>query len=128
MGRKPTGGKTGRPEKEIDWTLFEKLCGIQCTQPEIASMLKIDKVTLINKVQEHYKHIGDDFSTIYDTFRRTGLCSFRRSQFVLARKNGAVSIHLGKVYLDQNYIQKVESTVVEKPKSKVLILPDNEND
>jgi len=30
----------GRPKIKIDWEAFEKLCGLQCTQEEIASFFQ----------------------------------------------------------------------------------------
>lgn len=91
-------GKAGRPRKEIDWSLFEQLCQIQCTQSEIASMLKIDRDTLRDRVLDHFK---EDYSSIYNKFTEAGKCSLRRMQFVLAKKNAGMAIWLGKQYLGQ---------------------------
>ena len=41
MAREPTGNPVGAPEKPINWELFEQLCGLQCTESEMASMLKV---------------------------------------------------------------------------------------
>lgn len=88
----------GRPEKHIDWELFEKLCGIQCTQSEIASMLKIDHETLANRVSKQYK---DNYSNTYKRLSESGKCSIRRYQFSHMPKNASMCMYLGKVYLGQ---------------------------
>lgn len=105
MARKPTGKPTGRPEKEIDWTLFEQLCAIQCTQSEIASMMKIHIDTLRDRAVVHY---GDEYSNIYKKLSESGKCSLRRNQFVLSKTNASLAIWLGKQWLGQRDIQEDE--------------------
>jgi len=90
--------KMGRPEKDVDWDKFEELCHFQCTYDEIASMCKISKPTLYERVKKKY---GDEFPTIYKRFSEGGRCSLRRTQFKLANKNAAMAIWLGKQYLGQ---------------------------
>lgn len=98
MARKPTGRPTGRPEKEIDWTMFEQLCHIQCTQSEIASFFKIHHETLIIRVEKQY---GEPYPSIYKRYSDGGKMSLRRTQLKLAQKNAAMAIWLGKQYLGQ---------------------------
>jgi len=98
VARKTTGKPVGPPPKPIDWELFEQLCGIQCTQPEIASMLKVSDDTLRKKVLDNY---GEKYSEIYKRFSESGKCSLRRNQFVLSKTNAAMAIWLGKQYLGQ---------------------------
>ena len=98
MARKPTGRPTGRPEKVIDWKVFESLCKIQCTQSETASVLDVHHQTLINRVESQY---GEEYASVYKKFAQNGKASLRRTQFDLARKNAAMAIWLGKQYLDQ---------------------------
>lgn len=105
MARKPTGKPTGRPEKEINWTLFEQLCAIQCTQSEIASMMKIHIDTLRDRAVVHY---GDEYSNIYKKLSESGKCSLRRNQFVLSKTNASLAIWLGKQWLGQRDIQEDE--------------------
>ena len=88
----------GRPQKPIDWKLFEELCFIQCTQSEIASVLKLHPDTVREKAQDYYQH---DFSTIYKELSEGGKASMRRTQLKLSQKNTAMSIWLGKQYLGQ---------------------------
>lgn len=119
MARKPTGKPTGAPEKEINWEMFEDLCSFQCTQSEISSFFKINKTTLIRRAEKHY---GEDFATIYRHSSEKGLCSLRRTQFVLAKKSAAMAIHLGKALLGQREVVINESHTTQK---SILKLPDN---
>lgn len=96
-----------RPQKEIDWNLFEQLCALQCIQTEIASCLKIDQETLANRVKQHYE--AESYSDIYKRFSETGKCSLRRHQFVLSKKNASMAIWLGKVWLGQKDPQGEEN-------------------
>lgn len=88
----------GPPEKPIDWEQFEKLCGLQCTQSEIASMFKVDEDTIRDRVSKHYK---EDYSVIYKRYSESGKCSLRRNQFKLTENNASMGIWLGKQWLDQ---------------------------
>lgn len=88
----------GRPEKDINWTLFEDLCAIQCTQSEIASVLRVHIDTLRVRALDNY---GDNYSEVYKKFSEVGKCSLRRTQLKLAQKSAAMAIFLGKQYLGQ---------------------------
>lgn len=88
----------GRPRKEIDWDAFEELCHIQCTQGEIASVMRINVDTLRDNAVRHY---GESFSAIYNKFSEGGKASLRRLQFKLAKTNAGMCIWLGKQYLNQ---------------------------
>ena len=91
--------KMGRPKKEINWELFEQLCHLQCTQSEIASVLKLDVETLRDNARLHYNE--KDFSAICKRYAEGGKVSLRRYQFSIAKKNATMSIWLGKQYLNQ---------------------------
>jgi|ERR1700755_540034 len=105
MARKPTGNPVGAPEKPIDWTLFEQLCALHCTQTEIASMLKVHYETLQIRVRKNY---GDEYPNVYKKFCEQGKCSLRRFQFSLAKKNTAMAIWLGKQWLGQKDNQELD--------------------
>lgn len=94
----------GPAEKPINWEQFEQLCGLQCTQPEIGSFLKVHRETLSKRVKENY---GEDYSTVYKRFSEVGKTSLRRNQFILSKKNAAMAIWLGKQWLDQKDSQEV---------------------
>lgn len=95
----------GRPPKDFDWVQFEELCYLQCTQEEIANVLKTTKETLIDAIKRKY---NQDFPTVYKRFSAGGKMSLRRTQFKLAQKNTAMAIWLGKNYLDQKENQPVQ--------------------
>jgi hypothetical protein len=88
----------GRPRKEIDWEVFEKLCSMQCTQVEMASVLKVHIDTLRDRAEEYY---GDSYSNIYAKYSSPGKASLRSAQFRLAQKNATMAIWLGKIWLGQ---------------------------
>jgi len=91
--------KVGRPEKPIDWKVFEDLCQIHCTQSEIASFFNISHETLINRAEKNY---DDKFLSIYKRFSDGGKMSLRRTQLRIAeRGNPAMAIFLGKQLLGQ---------------------------
>ena len=95
----------GRPPKDVDFTLFEQLCAIHCTQSEIASMLRINLDVLITKIEKQYNR---NFQDVVNSFQETGKCSLRRSQFSLAKKNAAAMIWCSKHYLKQQDIKTIE--------------------
>ena len=99
----------GRPKKQIDQKTFEGLCGIQCTQEEICSVLDVSSDTLDRWCMETYKA---HFSEVSKNKRNVGKMSLRRTQFRLAEKHSGMAIWLGKQYLDQ--VDRFETkTIVE---------------
>lgn len=88
----------GAPRCLIDWELFEQLCGIQCTQYEIAHMLKIHPETLRTRVCERY---NDTYTNVYERYSSPGRCSLRRYQYVMSKTNPTMAIWLGKNWLGQ---------------------------
>lgn len=90
--------KMGRPQKEIDQTMFEKLCGLQCTQEEIAGMFDCSVDTIERWCKRTY---SETFAETYKKHSANGKTSLRRAQFKLAEKSAAMAIWLGKQYLGQ---------------------------
>lgn len=88
----------GRPKIPIDFPMVEKLCAIQCTGDEIASVLGINYDTLFNRIKQEY---GITFSEYFKKHSGAGKASLRRTQFELAKKSAAMCIWLGKQYLGQ---------------------------
>ncbi len=82
----------GRPKKEIDYEVVEKLAGIQCTQEEIANFLNLSVRTLQR---------DEEFCRLYKKGQDDGKRSLRRIQFKIAEKNPTMAIWLGKQYLGQ---------------------------
>lgn len=82
----------GRPKKQIDYDMVEKLANIQCTQEEIASVLDISTRTLLR--DEHFKEV-------FEKGRENGKASLRRIQWKHAEKSASMAMFLGKQYLGQ---------------------------
>lgn len=88
----------GRPRKQIDQKQFEFLCGIQCTEEEIAAFFDCSKDTISRWCVQTYEQC---FADVFAEKRLKGKASLRRAQFALAQKNAAMAIFLGKNYLGQ---------------------------
>lgn len=91
-------GKRGPKGVNISITEFEKLCGLQCTQREIASWFMCTEDTIENWTKRTY---GKQFREVYKEKRGRGLISLRRMQWRLAEKSPAMAIFLGKNLLGQ---------------------------
>jgi hypothetical protein len=88
-----------RPQKPIDWADVDKLCGLQCTEEEIAQFLGVSVDTLARRCQADHEM---SFAEYFDQKRGVGRVSLRRSQWQLAQKgNATMLIWLGKQYLGQ---------------------------
>ena len=97
--------RSGPPRKEIDYEKLDKLCAIQCTGEECASILGMDYDTLNNHLKED-KGVG--FSDYFKEKSATGKMSLRRKQFAMAETNPTMAIWLGKQYLGQRDKKEVE--------------------
>ena len=92
----------GRPKgtfKPIDKEQFENLCAMQCTLMEMCDWFGVCHDTLEDWCKREYD--GKNFSEVFEEKRGKGKISLRRAQFMLAQKNAAMAIFLGKNYLDQ---------------------------
>jgi hypothetical protein len=92
------GKKMGRPTVEIPQQQFEALCGLMCTEEEIAYFFNCTIDTVNNWCKRTY---GMTFSDVYKKKTVGGKISLRRFQFKIAEKNAAMAIFLGKQYLGQ---------------------------
>lgn len=91
--------KVGRPKKQIDYKLVEKLAYIQCTQEEISSILGISTRTLQR---------DKEFCRIYKSGMDNGKMSLRRLQWKGAEEgNNTMLVWLGKQYLGQTDKQEM---------------------
>ena len=98
--------KTGRPKIKIDFATVDKLCSIQCTGEEIASILNVDYDTLNARIKEKF---GKSFSDYFESKRGTGKASLRRLQWKAAEDgNATMLIWLGKQYLGQRDKQDID--------------------
>lgn len=88
-----------RPRKEINWPDVEKLCGLQCTEEEIAQFVSVSVDTLHRACKREYQM---SFAEYFAQKRGVGKISLRRAQWQLAQKgNATMLIWLGKQYLSQ---------------------------
>lgn len=101
--------KMGRPKIQINQIEFEKLCGLQCTEEEIAGFFDCSVDKICNWCKEIY---GMTFSEIYKKKSAIGKISLRRNQFKIAQKNASMAIFLGKNYLGQkdSFPEEVDKT------------------
>jgi len=90
--------KSGVPQIEVDWEQVKKLAAIQCTRDEIASFLGISHDTLQRR---SHRDFGVPFKQKLDEWAEGGKCTLRRKQWLLADKNAAMCIFLGKQMLGQ---------------------------
>jgi hypothetical protein len=102
--KKKRGGAipgAGRKPKTFDWPEVGRMCKIQCTHEEIASILGTTKDTLYDACKRDLKV---DFSTYYRQKADGGKKCLRRRQWSEAVDDGNVTmmIWLGKQHLGQS--------------------------
>ncbi|WPY01564.1 hypothetical protein Trichorick_01477 (plasmid) [Candidatus Trichorickettsia mobilis] len=104
--------KGGRPRKEIDFDVLQKLCELNCTRDEICNFFEIDDKTLTARIVE----VGyDSFSAYYKKYLNTGKISLRRIQWQSANAGSVpMQIWLGKQYLGQKDKAESDVTLTEK--------------
>ncbi|MFZ5501784.1 MAG: hypothetical protein ACOY58_07750 [Candidatus Micrarchaeota archaeon] len=102
--------KTGRPRKEIDWDLLDKLCFLHCTMQEIAGALEVSLDHLEESVKEK---TGRTLSEYWQEKAAGGRIALRRKQLQTALEGGNVTmmIWLGKQLLKQTDKQEVKHEV-----------------
>lgn len=101
----------GRPQKNIDKTQFESLCGLQCTLDEMCGWFDCCSDTLESWCKRTY---SKGFSEVFKEKRGRGKISLRRAQFRLAQKNANMAIWLGKQYLGQSDHASMDVAITEK--------------
>jgi hypothetical protein len=111
-----------RPEAKIDLVELEKLCGMQCTDEEIAAFFGISTRTIERrrKVQK--------FGEIMDSAKAKGRISVRRSLFRMAAKdNVAAAIFLSKNLLGYRDVVNNEHTGLAGGPIQIASKPDFSN-
>lgn len=89
----PVKRKVGRPKIKLDYEEIEKYAKIHCTQEEIASLVGVDRATLLRDKK---------FCDIYKKGIEEGKASLRRLQWKGAIEgNTSMQIWLGKQLLGQ---------------------------
>lgn len=97
-----------RPIITIDYEVVDKLCHIQCTGEEIASVLRIDYDTLQRAVKRDKKM---SFTEYFKQKANGGKASLRRMQWKAAESgNTTMLIWLGKQMLNQSDKSQTELT------------------
>lgn len=111
-------------QTHIDWDLIGQLAKIQCTEEEIAFVLKCSSRTLRNHA---VRTQGCTFEDYLEQYRADGRMSLRRKQFEIAMSGDkTLLIWLGKQYLGQSDKQEVASTVSGNIKLSAKDLSDDE--
>src|SRR5277367_4406363 len=111
-----------RPKTKIDLVELEKLCGMQCTDEEIAAFFGISTRTIERrrKVQR--------FGEIMDSAKAKGRISVRRSLFKLAANgNVAAAIFLSKNLLGYRDVVNTEHTGLAGGPIQIAAKPDFSN-
>ena len=111
-----------RPEAQIDLAELEKLCGMQCTDEEIAAFFNVSTRTIERrrKVQR--------FSEVMDRAKAKGRVSVRRSLFRMAAKdNVAAAIFLSKNLLGYRDVVNTEHTGLDGGPIRIAAKPDLSN-
>ncbi len=102
---KPNNKNGGRPKKPIDWKEAEKLCGLQCSELEIADWFHISVDTLSRRLKEEKKQSFAEFFTLH---RVQGKIALRRNLFKLSEKHPAAAIFMAKNWLGMSDKQELE--------------------
>lgn len=101
-----------RPRIEIDEKQFQTLCGMMCTEEEIAGLFSCSVDTIERFCKRKY---GKSFAETFKMYSAKGKLSLRRNQFKLAEKSAAMAIFLGKNYLGQkDTIVQIDETELNK--------------
>ena len=115
MAEKKTKKKMGRPEIPIDKGAFESLCGLMCTEEDIADFFKCSVDTVNRWCGRNYKDENGKPMTFADTYKRlstVGRVSLRRWMFKSAEEgNVTMQIFLGKSILGMREGYQVDMAV-----------------
>lgn len=130
---KKVSNPEGRPRKDIDYAIVERMCKIHCTGQEIADMLEISYDTLERAIKRDHKL---SFADYYARKSASGKMSLRRAQYTAAigipvlnergnvinwvvKPDSKMQAHLGKAWLGQ------DSDAPSAHAAAIIILPDN---
>ena len=108
-----------RPKVKIDLAELEKLCGLQCTDAEIAAFFGVSTRTIVRRrrVQK--------FNEIMENARAKGRVSVRRALFKLANAgNVAAAIFLSKNLLGYRDVMNTEHTGLAGGPIQISAKPD----
>ncbi len=109
----------GRPQAKIDLNELEKLCGLQCTDEEIAAFFKVSTRTITRRRQTQ------KYNDVMEQAKAKGRISVRRSLFKLAAAgNVAAAIFLSKNLLGYRDVVNTEHSGVGGGPIQVANRPD----
>lgn len=111
--KQETKNKGGRPRIKIDQSLFEKLCGIQCNQKEMESVLGCSADTIEKWCKRTYQDENGNpmlYRDVYQRFAGHGKVALRRYQLALAKKSASMAIWLGTQWLGQRDFRALQVT------------------
>lgn len=111
----------GRPYKEINKEEFKKLCGLHCTEQEIAGWYRCNVDTITDFCKREF---NCSFSEALAMFGAEGKISIRRMQFRLGEKSPAMAKWLGMQYLGQR--EQVDYTQSEIKPVRVILATNEE--
>lgn len=108
-----------RPEAKIDIVELEKLCGLQCTDEEIAAFLGVNKRTIARRRKVQH------FNEAMERAKAKGRVSIRRNLFRMASTgNVAAAIFLSKNLLGYRDVVNNELSGVGGGPIQVATKPD----
>ncbi|MBZ5623515.1 MAG: hypothetical protein LAQ69_33055 [Acidobacteriia bacterium] len=108
-----------RPEAKIDLVELEKLCGLQCTDEEIAAFFGVNKRTIVRR------RTVKRFNEIMERAKAKGRVSVRRSLFRLANNgNIAAAIFLSKNLLGYRDVVNTEHSGLAGAPIQITARPD----
>ena len=111
--------KAGRKPVQIDLLELEKLCGLQCTDEEIADWFGVSTRTIENRRKR------PEFAQVMKRGRSRGRISVRRSQMKLLESgNGTMGVWLGKQLLGQRDVITNEHVSSNGGPIQVALKPD----
>lgn len=113
--------RTGRPKKEIDFDLFERICEILPTAEEAAILFDISVDTLERRLKEHYK---TGFSELLNRFGGKAKVRLRRYLFRHSLTSPAVAIFLAKNLLGMSDQPKMD---IDKIDGIIFITEDSKD-
>lgn len=86
----------GRPRAKVDLDELERLCVLQCSQPEIAAFFRVSLATIERRAQQQ------KFRDVMERGYLIGKISVRRKQMqLLEAGDRTMAVWLGKQLLDQ---------------------------
>lgn len=114
---KPPKKKVGRKTIELDREQFESLCGMMCTEEEIAGFFKVSVDTVERWCKREY---GKKFCEVFKIYAQMGKVSLRRAQLAAAMAGSVpMMIFLGKNYLEQSDKKEQKVEVKDEQRTKL---------